>query len=44
VGVRGILELGKEWLMQKESFWIGAVIIAAGIILIFWILFSEGLF
>jgi len=44
VGVRGILELGKDWLMQKESFWIGAVIIAVGIILIFWILFSEGLF
>jgi hypothetical protein len=30
--------------MQKESFWIGAVIIAVGIILIFWILFSQGLF
>jgi hypothetical protein len=29
--------------MQKESFWIGAVIIAVGIILIFWILFSQGL-
>jgi len=30
--------------MQKESFWIGAVIVAVGIILIFWILFSQGLF
>ena len=30
--------------MQKETFWIGVVIVAIGIIVICCILFSEGLF